>query len=147
LHFGTNSLYDALTKKYGYQEGFPSDDERLFMPEELYEIVLDQDINGEFFEPFEDDEDLDEIQHPDEETLVSLLPLDEDYIIQACSPHAYEDEVSTLSLDEDVHTFTPLAHQEETLVSCNPFENFDDALIHECGMNKTTKRILMKFLL
>jgi hypothetical protein len=59
------------------------------MPKELCEFILDQDKDGEFFEPFEDDEDQDEIQHPDEETLVSLLPLDEDDIIQACSPSAY----------------------------------------------------------
>jgi hypothetical protein len=90
-YFGIDSLYDALTEEYGYQEGFQSDDERIFMPEELYELILDQDKYGEFFEPFEDDEDLDEIQHPNEETLVSLLLIDEDDIIQACSPRAYED--------------------------------------------------------
>jgi hypothetical protein len=101
-YFGIDSLYDSLTKEYGYQEGLPSDDEQLFMLEELYELVLDQDRDGDFFEPFEYDEDLDEIQHLDEETLVSLLPIDEDDIIQACSTHAYEYEVSSLPLDEDV---------------------------------------------
>jgi hypothetical protein len=64
--------------------------------------------------------------------LVSFLPLDKDDIIQACSPHAYEDEVSTLSLDEDVHTSAPLSHQEENMMSYNPFENFDDVFFHEC---------------
>jgi len=57
-YFGTYSLYDALTEKYGYQESFPSDDEPLFMPEELYKLVLDQDKYGQFFEPIEYDEDL-----------------------------------------------------------------------------------------
>jgi hypothetical protein len=42
-YFGTNSLYDGVTEKYGYQESFPNDDEPLFMPEELYKLVIDQD--------------------------------------------------------------------------------------------------------
>jgi hypothetical protein len=86
-YFGTNSLYDALIEKYGYQESFPSDDQPLFMPEELYKLILDQDQDGEFFGPIEDDKDLaeeliheesfqedfndeypDEIQRQDEET-------------------------------------------------------------------------------
>jgi len=78
---------------------------------ELYELVLDQDRDGDFFEPFEYDEDLDEIQHLDEETLVSLLSIDEDDIIQACSTHAYEYEVYSLPLDEDVKTSAPPTHQ------------------------------------
>jgi hypothetical protein len=32
-YFGTDSLYDVVTKKYGYQENFPNDDETLCMPE------------------------------------------------------------------------------------------------------------------
>jgi hypothetical protein len=40
-YFGIDSLYDSLTEEYGYQEGLPSDDEQLFMLEELYELVLD----------------------------------------------------------------------------------------------------------
>jgi hypothetical protein len=55
-YFGTDSLYDTLTEKYGYQESFPSDDEPLFMPEEIYKIVLYQDKDDDFFEPIEDDE-------------------------------------------------------------------------------------------
>jgi hypothetical protein len=35
---------------------------------------------------------------------MSLLLLDEYDIIQACSPHEYEDELSSLPLDEDVQT-------------------------------------------
>jgi hypothetical protein len=85
---------------------------------------------------------LDEIQHPDEETLVSFLPLDKDDIIQACSPHAYEDEVSSLPLDEDVQTSAPPAHQEENMMSYNPFENFDDALFHDCGNEENFQKDL-----
>jgi len=110
------------------------------MLEELYELILYQDRDGEFFEPFEDDEDPDEIQHPDEETLVSLLSLDEDDIIQACSPHAYEDEVSTLPLYENVQTYTPPTHKEERMKSYNPFENFDDALFHDCGNEENCQK-------
>jgi hypothetical protein len=80
-YFGTNALYDDLTKEYGYQEGLQNDDEQLFMLEELYAIFLHQDRYGEFFEPFEDDEYQDEIQHPNEETSISFLSIDEDYII------------------------------------------------------------------
>jgi hypothetical protein len=44
-----------------------------------------------------------------------------------------EYEVFSLPLDEDIQTSSPLAHQEENMMSFNPFENFDDALFHECG--------------
>jgi hypothetical protein len=44
-----------------------------------------------------------------------------------------QDEVSSLPLDEDTHIFSSLAHQEENMMSYNPFENFDDALFHDCG--------------
>jgi hypothetical protein len=101
-YYGKYSLYDVVTEKYGYQENFLNDDDPLCMPEEVYKIVRDQDQDCEFFDPIEDDEDLveeniheesfqedfndedpDEVQHPDEETLVSVLLLDEDDIIQA----------------------------------------------------------------
>jgi hypothetical protein len=59
-YFGTYSLYDDLTKKYGYQERFLSDDEPLFMLEELYKLIGYQDQDGELFDPIEYDEDLDE---------------------------------------------------------------------------------------
>jgi hypothetical protein len=41
-----------------------------------------------------------------------------------------EDEVSALPLDEEIHTSAP---QEDNMISYNPFENFDDALFHDCG--------------
>jgi hypothetical protein len=47
-----------------------------------------------------------------------------------------EDEVSTLPLDEDIQTSAPSAYQEENMMSYNPFENFDDALFHDCGNEK-----------
>jgi hypothetical protein len=112
-YFGTDSLYNAVTKKYGYQKKFPNDDEPLSMPEEVYKLVRDQDQNGEFFylseydkdlveehihqESFQEDindEDLDEVHHPDEDTLVSMLPLDKDDIVQPCSPPTHEEIIS-----------------------------------------------------
>jgi hypothetical protein len=139
-YFGTDSLYDVVTEIYGYQESFPNDDEPLFMPEELYKLVIDQDQEGEFFYPIEDDEDLaeeniheesfqedfndedpNEIQHPDEETLLSMPPLDEDDIIQ---------------------NFSPPAHEEENMMSYNPFENFNDALFHDFGNEENCQKDL-----
>jgi hypothetical protein len=39
--------------------------------------------------------------------------------------------VSAFPLDEDIQSSVPLAHQEENMVSYNPFENFDDTLFHD----------------
>jgi hypothetical protein len=46
-----------------------------------------------------------------------------------------EDEVliSSLPLDEDIQASTPPAHQEENMMSHDPFEELDDALFHDCG--------------
>jgi hypothetical protein len=85
-YFGTDSLYDVVTEKYGYQENFPNDDEPPSMPEEVYKIVRDQDQDGELSDLIKDyedsikeqihgescqeEEDLDE----QKETLISVLP-------------------------------------------------------------------------
>jgi hypothetical protein len=100
-YFGTNSLYDVVTEKYGYQENFPNDDEPLSMPEEVYKLIRDQDQDGEFF-----------------------------------------DQVSSLPLDEDIQTSASPAHQEENMMSYNPFENFDDALFHDCGNEENCQKDL-----
>jgi hypothetical protein len=46
-----------------------------------------------------------------------------------------EDEVliSSLPLDEDIQASTPPAHQEENMMSCDPFEDLDDTLFHDFG--------------
>jgi hypothetical protein len=70
-------------------------------------------------EGFHVDEDEEKIEeYPDEEDL------DETYD---------EDEVSSLPLDEDIQTSASPTHQEENMMSYNPFENFDDALFHDFG--------------
>jgi len=56
-YYGTNSLYDVVTEKCGYQENFPNDDEPLSMLEEVYKLVRDQDQDGEFYDPIKDDKD------------------------------------------------------------------------------------------
>jgi hypothetical protein len=52
-----------------------------------------------------------------------------------------EDEVFSLPLDEDIQTSTH-AHQEENMMSYNPFENFDDALFHDCGNEENYQKDL-----
>jgi hypothetical protein len=46
-----------------------------------------------------------------------------------------EDEVliSSLPLDEDIQASTPRAHQEENMMSRDPFKDLDDALFHDFG--------------
>jgi hypothetical protein len=53
-----------------------------------------------------------------------------------------EDEVSSLPLDEDIQTSASPAHQEENMMSYNPFENFDDALFHDCGNEENFQKDL-----
>jgi hypothetical protein len=56
-----------------------------------------------------------------------------------------EDEVYSLPLDEDIHTSTSPAHQEENMMSYNPFEIFYDALFHECGNEENFQRDLDEY--
>jgi hypothetical protein len=53
-----------------------------------------------------------------------------------------EDEVSALPLDEDIQTFAPPTHQEDNMMIYNPFENFDDALFHDCGNEEKIQKDL-----
>jgi hypothetical protein len=41
--------------------------------------------------------------------------------------------ISSLPFDEDIQAFVPPAHQEENMMSCNPFEYLDDTLFHDFG--------------
>jgi hypothetical protein len=51
-----------------------------------------------------------------------------------------EDELSTLPLDEDTHTAAPPAHQEENMMSYNPFENFYDSLFRDFGNEENCQK-------
>jgi hypothetical protein len=104
-----------VTQRFRYQKKFPTDDEPLSMPKDVYKIVRDQDQDDEFFDPIYD-KNLEE--HPDEEYL------DDTYD---------EDDVSSLPLDENIQTFASHVHQEENMISYDPFENFDDFLFHDFG--------------
>jgi hypothetical protein len=50
-YFGTRALYDDVTKKYGYQENFPNDNEHLSIPKNVNKIIRDQHQDGEFSDP------------------------------------------------------------------------------------------------
>jgi hypothetical protein len=134
-YFGTNSLYDAVIEKYGYQESFLNGDELLFMPKELYKIIIDQDQDGEFFDPIEDEKDLVE-EHIHEEKLEE--DPDEEYPDEIYD----EDEVFSLPLDEDIQTYAFHGHQEENMMNYNPFEKFDYALFHDFGNEEKCQKDL-----
>jgi hypothetical protein len=73
------------------------------------------------------EEDPDEVSHvedPDE-------TFDEDEVL-----------ISSLPLDEDIQASASPAHQEKNMMSYNPFENFDDALFHDCGNEESCKENL-----
>ena len=76
--------------------------------------------------------------------MVSMPSLDEDDIIHPFSPPAHEHEVSSLPLDEDIHTSTSPTHQEDKMMSYNPFENFDDALFRDYGNEENCQKDLHK---
>jgi hypothetical protein len=105
------------------------------MPEELYKLFMDQNQDGEFFDPILDDEDLSK-EHIHEERLEGDLDEeDPDEIYD-------EEEVFSLPIDEDIQTFVSPAHQEENMMTCNPFENFDYALFHVFGNKEKCQKDL-----
>jgi hypothetical protein len=44
--------------------------------------------------------------------------------------------------DEVLQPFVPHAHQEENMMSCDPFKNIDDTLFHEFGSEKVLEEPL-----
>jgi hypothetical protein len=81
-----------------------------------YEEMLEGQIYEISYQEYHDE--FSHLEDPDE-TFVSMLPLDED-----------EARISTLPFDEDIHAYVSPAHQEENMMSCNPFEDIDDTLFH-----------------
>jgi hypothetical protein len=55
-----------------------------------------------------------------------------------------EDEVliSSLPFDEDIQASVPPAHQEENMMSCDPFEDLDDTLFHDFGSEEVLEETL-----
>jgi hypothetical protein len=101
----TQSLEDAFQelKHILCREGFPINDET------IDEEVLEEHTHENKLEEDPDEENLDET-FDEEEVLISTLPF-----------------------DEDIQAFVPPAHQEENMISDNPFEDLDDALFCDFG--------------
>ena len=94
----TQILQDALEElKHALcREGFPVDDET------IDEEVLEGHIYEESYQ-----EDSDEFSHVDDLDKT----FDEDEVL-----------ISSLPLDENIQSFAPPLHQEENMMSCDPFE-------------------------
>jgi hypothetical protein len=50
--------------------------------------------------------------------------------------------ISSLPFDEDIQAFVPPAHQEENMMSCNPFEDLDDTLFCDFGSEEVLEEPL-----
>jgi hypothetical protein len=85
------------------REGFPINDDK------IDEEVLEEHTHESKLEEYPDEEVLDET-YDEEEVLISTLPF-----------------------DEDIQPFVPPAHQEENMISDNPFEDLHDALFCDFG--------------
>jgi hypothetical protein len=61
--------------------------------------------------------------------------IDEDSHVEDLDETTNEDEVLvyTLPFDEDIKASISLAHQEENMMSHDPFEELDDVLLHDFG--------------
>jgi hypothetical protein len=46
------------------------------------------------------------------------------------------------TFDEDIQAFVPPTHQQENMLSCNPFENLDVTLFHTFGSKQALEEIL-----
>jgi hypothetical protein len=62
-----------------------------------------------------------------------LVDEDEENVEEDLNKTYDEDEISTFPLDEDIQASASPTHQEENMMSYNPFENFDDSLFHDFG--------------
>jgi hypothetical protein len=77
-----------------------------------------------------------------------FVPLpEEDHVLLPYFPLAREAEEITSLSDEEFEdhvetapTSTSPAHQKESMMSYNPFENFDDALFHDFGNEENYQR-------
>jgi hypothetical protein len=50
--------------------------------------------------------------------------------------------IYALPLDEDIQASVPPAHQEENMMSCDPFEDLDDTLFHDFGSEEVLEEPL-----
>jgi hypothetical protein len=110
----TQSLEDAFQelKHTLYIEGFPINYET------IDERVLEEHTHENKLEEDPDEENLDET-FDEEEVLISTLPF-----------------------DEDIQAFVAPAHQEENMISDNPFEDLDDTLFRDFGSKEVLEEPL-----
>jgi hypothetical protein len=82
-----------------------------------------------------EEEMLEESYQEDPDEVSHVVDLDETFD---------EDEVliSSLPLDEDIQASAPPAHQEENMMSCDPFEDLDDTLFHDFGSEEVLEEPL-----
>jgi hypothetical protein len=84
--------------------------------------VLEGQIYEESYQ--EDPDEVSHVEDPDE-------TFDEDEVL-----------ISSLPLDEDIQASAPPAHQEENMMSCDPFEDLDDTLFHDFGSEEVLEEPL-----
>jgi hypothetical protein len=80
--------------------------------------INDETIDEEVLEEHTHEKNLEE--YPDDENLDETFDEEEVFI-------------STLSFDEHIQGFAPAAHQEENMISDNPFQDLDDNLFYDFG--------------
>jgi hypothetical protein len=119
----------------------PFDKDEVFLPRFPPRVIsIKEKDYHEVYQPLEEEQKL-----PHESLIEEVSPREEEHEL----PREYverfndliheedlrEDEVfvSSLPFDEDIHASIPLAHQEENMISYNPFEKFDDTLFHDLG--------------
>jgi hypothetical protein len=95
------------------REGFPIDEDEEKLEGRIYEESYQ-----------EDPDEFSDVEYPDE-------TFDEDEVL-----------ISALPFDEDIQASILPAHQEENMMSCNPFEDLDDTLFHDFGTEEVLEEPL-----
>jgi hypothetical protein len=54
--------------------------------------------------------------------------------------------IPALPLNEDIQASIPPSHQEENMMSCEPFEDLDDTLFHDLGREEALEETLDIFI-
>jgi hypothetical protein len=128
----------------------PLDEDEVFLPHFPPRVIsIKEKSYHEVYQPLEEEQEL-----PHEGLIEEVSPQEEEHEL----PHEYvecfndliheedlhEDEVlvSSLPFDEDIQASVPPAHQEENMISYNPFKNFDDTLFHDFGSEEVLEEPL-----
>jgi hypothetical protein len=128
----------------------PLNEDDVFLPQfSLGVINIKEKYYHEIYQTLEEEKEL-----PHEGLIEEVSPQKEEHEL----PHEYikcfneliheedlhEDEVllSSLPFDEDIHASIPLTHQEENMISYNPFVIFDDIFFHDFGIEEVLEEFL-----